>query len=322
MTATAIQSQRPSTILGLTVLVLGVPAIARTGRLDVAPPVLSSITLAPSSIQGGTDVTGEVGLSGRAPAGGLVIQLSSSNPAVAHPSQASVTVPEGATTRGFTVTTVPVGQSTTVTIAAFADGVSKSALLNVQAVLSSVSLARASVRGGYGVGGVVRLFLPAPSGGLAVQLTSSNPAAVTVPASITVPAGATAGNFTALAIPVGQLTSVTITATVGGVGKTAQLSVEPPALYALTLGAAELQAGLSATGEVRLSGPAPSAGFAVTLSSSDRAVAAVPASVIVPGGATTVQFTYTADKVAKATTVRITASAAGTTRTRELTVNP
>jgi hypothetical protein len=306
---------RQSATIALTVLLLGLPGLTRA-------QAITSLTLSPTGVTGGQSATGQVSLSGRAPAGGFTVQLSSTNPAVAHPSSASVTVPEGATTRSFTVTTVPVGQSTTVTIAAFGRGEPKTALLNVQAMFSSVSLASASRRGGFGVGGVVRLFLPAPPGGLAVQLSSSNPAAATVPSSIIVPAGATARNFTALAIPVVQLTPVTITATVDGVSKTAQLTVEPPALDALTLAAAGIRGGTSATGEVELNGPAPAAGVAVTLSSSDRTLATVPASVTVPGGATTVQFTYTTGKVAKATTVTFTASAAGATRTRQLTVNP
>jgi hypothetical protein len=218
--------------------------------------------------------------------------------------------------------TVPVGQSTAVTVAALARGEPRTALLNVQAVLSSVSLASPSRRGGFGVGGLVRLFLPAPAGGLAVQLSSSNPAAATVPASITVPAGTSARTFTALAIPVVEPTPVTITATVDGVSKTTRLTVEPPALDALTLGAAGILGGTKGTGEVGLNGPAPSAGFAVTLSSGDRALATVPTSVTVPGGTTTVRFTYTTAKVAKAMTVTLTASAAGMTRTVQLTVNP
>lgn len=307
--------QRRSAIITLTALLLGVPVIA-------VAQTITSVTLSPNSVMGGQKSAGQVRLSGPAPSGGFVVQLSSTHPAAAYSISSSVIVPAGATTQNFTVTTVGVGQSTAVTIAAFAGGVSRTVLLNVQALLSSVTLGSPSVRGGFGTGGIVRLFVPAPAGGVTIQLSSSNPAAATVPAGVTVRTGAMTADFTVTAVPVAQSATVTITAAVDGVSKTAPLTVEPTVLLYLVLGPASLRGGVGSTGEVELSGPAPSGGFAVTLSSGDPAVATVPARVTVPARATTAQFPITTRRVAKVTGVTITASTDGGARTRQLMVNP
>jgi len=82
--------------------------VTKTASLTVTPappppPTLSSLTLNPSSVIGGAQSsTGRVTLSSPAPAGGVTVMLSSSNPGVASvPS--SIVVPAGATTATFTV---------------------------------------------------------------------------------------------------------------------------------------------------------------------------------------------------------------------------
>ena len=306
---------RRSTLTALTILLLGGPALAVAQRV-------TALTLSANSVIGGQGPTGQVSLSGPAPAGGLVVQLSSTNPAVAYPAPASVTVPQGARTQKFTVRTVPVGQSTAVTIGAFAGGESRTALLNVRALLSSVTLADRSVRGGFGTKGVVRVSEPAPAGGLVVLLSSADPEVATVPGSATIPAGAVSGTFDVLAVPVSRSATVSISAAVDGVHKTAQLTVEAPALLSLVFGPASLRGGAGTTGEVELTGRAPSGGFAVALSSGDPAVVTMAGDVIVPAGATTVRFPVATRRVTKPTIVKLTASANGVFRSQEVAVNP
>ncbi len=67
-------------------------------------PVLTSLTVNPSSVVGGSPSTGTVTLSGPAPAGGAVVSLSSDN-TLAATVPASVTVAAGATSATFPVTT-------------------------------------------------------------------------------------------------------------------------------------------------------------------------------------------------------------------------
>jgi hypothetical protein len=104
----------------------------KTASLTVLPralPTLSSLTLNPTSVTGGSPSTGTVTLSGPAPAGGAQIQLLSNNGAANVPS--TVTVTAGASSATFTVSTSAVTTSTPVTISASYAGVTKTATLTV-----------------------------------------------------------------------------------------------------------------------------------------------------------------------------------------------
>jgi probable HAF family extracellular repeat protein len=105
--------------------------LTRTANLTVKAPILSAITLSPTSVTGGSPSTATVKLNNPAPAGGAVVALASSNPSAAAV-PASVTVPAGATTATVTVTTNPVLLRTTVHISANYSGATKSATLTVR----------------------------------------------------------------------------------------------------------------------------------------------------------------------------------------------
>ena len=97
------------------------------------------------------------------------------------------------------------------------------------AALSSLSLSPTGVTGGNSSTGTVTLTSAAPAGGASVALSSSNTAAATVPASVTVPAGSTSATFTVSTSSVSSNTSSTISASYGGVSRTAILAVNAPA---------------------------------------------------------------------------------------------
>lgn len=103
---------------------------------------------------------------------------------------------------------------------------------------------------------------------------------------------------------------------VGGGGPT------QPSLSSLSLNPTSVVGGNSSTGTVTLTAPAPSGGFVVNLSSSNTNVATVPSTVTVPAGATSANFTVSTQAVSSATSVTITASVGGVSRTATLTVNP
>jgi len=208
----------------------------RTASITVAPapppaPTLSSLTLSPTSVIGGTQSsTGTVTLSGAASAGGAQVALSNSN-TVAARVPSSVFVPAGATSATFTVSTSAVTASTTATISTAYGGVTRTASITVApappppATLSSLTLNPASVIGGLQTStGTVTLSAPAPAGGAAVALSSSNGAA-RVPSSVFVPAGATSATFTVNTSIVLFSTSATISASYNGTTRTAGLSV-------------------------------------------------------------------------------------------------
>ena len=92
-------------------------------------PTLSSVTLNPTSVNGGSSSTGAVTLSAPAPSGGALVYMSSSASAATVP--ATVTVPAGAASATFTVNTSTVTASTSVTITASYAGATKTAMLAV-----------------------------------------------------------------------------------------------------------------------------------------------------------------------------------------------
>ena len=192
-----------------------------------------------------------------------------------------------------------------------------------QPSLHTLSLNPTSVVGGTSSTGTVTLTAAAPSGGFVVNLSSSHPSVASVPSSVTVPAGATSANFTVSTSTVSSSTNVTITASAGGVARTATLTVNPAStsvtLQSLTISPTSVWGGSTATGTVRLSGPAPAGGAVVQLRSSS-ARASVPSSVTIPAGATSANFTIRTTSAFSITTVTITATYNGVSRSAQLTI--
>ncbi|HKV24753.1 MAG TPA: hypothetical protein VJN93_09200 [Candidatus Acidoferrum sp.] len=208
--------------------------VFETSSSATPPPTatLTSLTLNPSNVVGGRSSSGTVTLSAPAPAGGVVVSLSSSNPAAAQvPSSASVTIPAAATSASFTITTSAVNSSTSVTISAALGGTTRTALLTVTPPppgITSVTLNPSSVVGGLQTStGTVTLSRPAPAGGVVVSLSSSNPAAAQVPSSgsVTVPAGAKSASFTVTTSIVLISTSAQVSASFNGTTRTATLTI-------------------------------------------------------------------------------------------------
>ncbi|HEY4818061.1 MAG TPA: hypothetical protein VIH67_11570 [Candidatus Acidoferrum sp.] len=96
----------------------------------------------------------------------------------------------------------------------------------------------------------------------------------------------------------------------------------PTSLASVSLNPASVTGGNSSTGTVTLSGPAPSGGAPVILSSSNTTAARVPSSVMVAPGATSATFAVSTSAVASSTTVVISGTYSGATKTASLTVTP
>jgi hypothetical protein len=172
--------------------------VQRTATLTVNAPAataaLSALTLQSSSITGPGTVGGTVQLSGAAPAGGAVIDITVSIASVVTV-PARVTIPAGATSVALQVQGLSVTASRAVVITASYRGVQRTATLTVNAppVQTNVSLASitapTSIRGGGTASVTVRLTGPAPAGGTTVSLGSSRPDIISSAASVLVPAG-------------------------------------------------------------------------------------------------------------------------------------
>jgi hypothetical protein len=284
-----------------------------------------SVSINPSSVTGGSSTTGTVTLSGPAPTGGLLVSLSSSAPAAGVP--ATITVAAGSATATFNVTTTSVTSSTTVSITATANGVSKAGSLTITPVqnlaLLSLSVSSDLVVSGTSLTGTVTLTGAAPTGGVLVSLTSSDPAA-TVPVSVTVTAGNSSAVFSVSTNYVAYWTGVQLTSTYNGVSKTANFTVRPAAiaeLTAISLNQTSVKGGTALTGTVTLSAAAPSGGLPVELWTTGTC-AFVPSIITVPAGSTT--GTFAAATIVPSTTLQdtVTAFYNGTIKTVQLTVTP
>ena len=120
-------------------------------------------------------------------------------------------------------------------------------------------------------------------------------------------------------------TAPTISATFGGVARSAVLTVNPvpaaPTLSTLTVNPTSVVGGAGSTGTVTLTAAAGTGGAIVTLSSSNTTVATAPASVTVLAGTLSANFSISTTAATAATPVTIAGTFGGVTQTATLTVN-
>jgi uncharacterized protein (TIGR03437 family) len=108
-------------------------SLKQSATLTVNPPAsptLTGVAVSPDHVTGGTNATGTVTLGAAAPLGGIAVGLKSSSASAQVPLLFSV--PQGATTASFTISTSHVTSTQTVTITATAGSVSQTAVLIVQ----------------------------------------------------------------------------------------------------------------------------------------------------------------------------------------------
>ena len=265
-------------------------------QFTLRPPELRSI-----EVSGGPNVTGGmplgaiVSLHGRAPAGGATINFASSSPAVDPPP--AITIAPGDCCIAVSMNTAAVTSVTPATITATWNGVSQQALVSVKPppTPSAIMLTPATVVGGESsVQGVITVTATADHDRY-MQVASNHPA---VPGTVAyVPAFDNRGLFMLLPNAVSQQAVATISASGGGVTRSATLTINPsgtpppgPELSSFTVSPASVSGGTQATGIVRLPSAAPSGGAVVALASNQPGAASVPQSVTVPSGSIQASF--------------------------------
>lgn len=188
---------------------------------------------------------------------------------------------------------------------------------------SSLTFNPSTVIGGNPSTGTVFLTGPAPAGGALVGLTNSEAILIDIPTSVTVPAGASSATFPVITVPVGSDTAVNVTATYGGMGVGATITLAPAssgALVSITLNPTTVQGGNPSTATVTLSSNTGPQGALVSLSSSDTSVAQVPTGgVFVLAGTSSATFTVTTTAISGSSSATISATY-GNTQTAVLTV--
>ena len=312
----------PGTTVKITASYLGSSLDAKL-VVNPAPIAIvpASLSFVPPSVPGGATSQATVTLTGPAPTGGFVVALSSSDPAAQVP--ASVSIPAGSTSATFTVTTIAVIQQVPAVITASGNGGKTTGTLTILApTLERIALAPQTVPGGQPATGTLTLTLPAPAGGAVVTLSSDNPAAAAVPATATIPAGATTTTFPITTKAVPKTLVATLTATLAGVSQKAKLEIRSARITGVSVAPASLTGGAPAVGTVTLDSPAAvAAGLVISLSSSAPA-GTVPATVIVPLGASTVTFPVTTAVVPAPVLDTLTATLDSISKTTVLTIQP
>ena len=191
--------------------------------------------------------------------------------------------------------------------------------------VSSVSFNPANVPDGSTGQGTVTLSAAAPAGGAIVGLVTDKSIRV-VPSTVTVPAGSTSGTFSFFAQPgVLSNTPVTVTASIGNSTVQGTVTITPVSsvfVSSVSLNPSSVTAGSNVNGTVTLNKAAPSGGAVVNLSSSNTSVATVPSTVTIQSGKTSASFQGRTQSVRSPSTITISGSFGGTTKSATLTLTP
>jgi hypothetical protein len=276
-----------------------------------------SFTGSPLTISAGSTGTLALNLSTPASAGGLTVNLNSSNTGVATV-PATVNFAAGAASVPVTVTGVAAGGP--VTITASAAGIANATASVTVQVSRSISVPALTTLGlGQSSAFTVTLSAAAPAGGLTVNLASSDTTKVTATASVSIAAGATTPATQPQVTGAGiGMTSITASA-VGYTPGVGTVNVTAPNM-SFTGSPLIIVAGTTGNLTLNLAGgQAPAGGLTVNLTSDTPGVATVPGTVTFPAGAISAGVTVTGVAAGSA---MITASAPGLANaTASVTVN-
>jgi hypothetical protein len=283
-----------------------------------ATPIALGFTANP--LYSGNTTWVSVQLSSAAPAGGAVINLTSSDPNAA-PVPATVTMPGNIGWLQFQMQAGQVVSSTPVTITATVNGAGATGQLTVlPPSLKSISISPNAVNGGAQPVATVLLNGVAPSGGAAVNFTSSSPA-VLAPAVGTAPAGSVQVGVALPTTTVTATTTAIITATWNGISVQAPLTLTPQGQPAsITLSQSSIAGGTAAFVTVTTAAPATSDQIFQVNSSSPSIT--VPSSLLMPAGTTSARFNIQTAAVTTLTQGSISVSGGGVTLSAALTLNP
>lgn len=186
-----------------------------------------TLTVSPSTVTGCRSATGNITLDAPAPAGGVSVALASDHLAAGVPS--SVIIPEGSSSRSFTITTSPVSTTQVAHITATVGSETASSSLTLRPIsVGSVSLSPNPIVGGNNVSGTVTLECAAGPGQIVVALSSGDTSvAAPTKSSITIAGGVLGGSFTVKTADVVETRAVGIRATANGRSSIKKLTVNP-----------------------------------------------------------------------------------------------
>ena len=288
----------------------------------VLPPSVTDVSIAPSTVVGGEEVTVGLTLSDPAAEGTIVRFQSTSNSAFRPP---PFTFPVGETTAEFTHNTKYVTSTRSVTLTAYIEQLpGASAPLTVEPLaitLESISLSPTEVVGSNPATLTVNLTEPAEEGGLEVNLYGFG---AVLPPFVVVPEGESSVEIPIETSVVDEITEAYIGASHGATELFETLTINPPSgnFATLTLATSRTAGGNLVTATLTLDEPAVAGGATIALESDNPAVATVPASVTIDEDETTTTFDIDTDAVVAPADVMIGAAYNGVNRNERLTVVP
>ncbi len=302
-----------------------IPGSQRTTPLVLDTVQVSSFTLSPITVVGGSDqsVTGTITLNAPATTGGVTIAITNSNSTAATVSS-TLMIPAGQSSGTIGISTSVVATTQTAVFSASLHGASKTSTLTVNPfTIIELSLKPTSVIGGISSSGTLIVSNLTGEKGLVVNLTSDT-AECTVPSTIIVPKGKKEATFTVTTSIVDTSKSAKITAQIPGSQKTVSLFLESFKISSFSLSPTSLIGGSNEkiVGSFALNGPAGPNGLSVKVVSTDPTLVSPPSTVSVPAGSTVGSFTINAAPVTTAHFVTLTLSINGSSKAQTLVVYP
>jgi len=261
--------------------------VSKSAVVQITPPSMTSFSMSPTAIASLGVTLGKVTLNGIAPVGGLVISIKSVGP-VKVPT--SVVVPEGQDQVTFPVEALVVQSLAVAEVTVNMNAQAIKNNINVFPYdLIQLTINPSSVFGGQSASLTAELSSPASAGGVTLQLSNSNSAILTVPASIVIPSGQTkvTVQINSKSVKADQVAEVSAT---GPISKRKVIvTVRAPTLATFSLSPDVVVGGQTSTAMLSITSAAPAGGTIVSLSS-DSSLVAVPATVSIPEGKTSVTF--------------------------------
>ena len=278
-------------------------------------PAVYSLLFNPSTVLGSTSTEGTVYLLGVSPCAGETVSLSSNNPAI-NPNP--VFVPTGTHSASFSQSTSSVATKTVVSVTT-SDGVysASSTVTLTSPIPSAVGASPASVVGGLATTGRVSLNAPAAvNTTVALNIVSGASAVASMPSAVVVPAGSSSTTWPINTNQLTATTRVTISASANGATKKGSLTVKAITLSGIRFAPTSVSGGNSTTGTLSFSQTlAQDTIISLAAVSGGTAVASTPSSVTASAGSSSVSFNVLTNPVMSSTTVKISASANGGTKT-------
>jgi predicted secreted protein len=293
----------------------------RSFTVSAAAAKIATVTILQPSAFSGEFVTGELQLTGPAPAGGATITLTSSAPG-ATPLPATIKIDAGFAYTQFSLTLGHVTTPTTATITAAYGGASATTTLDVKPTsLKGITPSPLSITGGAVAGAMIAFNGSVPPAGAAVSVSSSSLLAVP-PAVVNAPGGTFFQPFTIQTSQVSVATPVTLTFTYNGGSITHTLTLlpaVPPSEWTVDL--AQTTGSQGAFARVAIA-ELQTTDQTFTLTSSNPAVASMNTAVTISAGSPHAGVIVTTYAPTVPTTVTLTVSGAGVSKSVTLVVNP